>query len=98
MNFEGSSRLQLSDDGELLDGKFCAHCGQISSRDGMFCEHCGNPFPIPTTALRLRLEALRQSKGKKIVFVGSERKIQGLFHKAVLALMLGFVVVIFAEL
>src|SRR5215471_13706633 len=60
-----SGRLLLSDDGELLDGRFCSRCGEISSRDGIVCEHCGTPFPIPTTALRLRLEALRRYEGKK---------------------------------
>src|SRR5258708_1152987 len=93
-----SVRVRLNDDGELRDGKFCAHCGQIGLRGSKVCEHCGEPFPVPLTALRLRLEALRQSEEKKKELAGSERRIRGLFYRVVLMLVLVFALVIFAIL
>src|SRR5712692_1657786 len=73
-----SVRVRLSDDGELLDGKFCAHCGQISFVGKRVCEHCGEPFPVPLTALRLRLEALSRSEGKKKELAERKRNKSGI--------------------
>ena|SRR5258708_6654003 len=71
-----SVRVRLSDDGELLDGKFCAHCGEISIVGIRVCAYCGEPFPVPLTALRLRLEALSRSEGKKKEHPEPENKLE----------------------
>ena len=60
-----SVRVRLSDDGELLDGKYCTHCSEISIVGTRICAHCGEPFPEPFSPMRLRLEALRNRDGKK---------------------------------
>lgn len=59
------SQIRLGEDGELLKGISCKHCGYITFNKSQSCEHCGAPYPKPSSALRARLEALRQSEGKK---------------------------------
>ena len=66
MNRENApAQIRLGEDGELLVGFSCTHCGHINLTRLQPCEQCGTPFPRPSNALRARLEALRQSEGKK---------------------------------
>ena len=93
--------VRLSDDGELLDGKFCAHCGEISFARKRVCEHCGGSFPEQLSPMRLRLEALRSRDGKKLKSAEQqewrygEGYITAVFLTFVIVFLIYFVVLIF---